>query len=638
MPAAFKCYRDIMREVEAEETKSNFEFLIAKLEEIRASLIKFESRFATHLSSVHPSWRKSAHNLLHYLALRQRDIRLLQEKLAVLGLSSLGRSESHVMNTVDAVLKILCHLADRSVEMPVHSEYPGFNEGKELLTAHTETLLGPAPAYRGVRIMVTMSSEAANDYPLVRDLVSHGMNCIRINCAHDTPDIWARMVANVERARRELALPCRILMDIAGPKLRTGMLEPGPQVTGWHPGRDSLGRVIVPARIWLVPAGTGLMVPSGADARLPVPADWLDAIKPGERIRFKDARGKRRVLEVLASEGNGRLVQTDQTAYVTPGTVLSREDNADPSKSETEVASLPPLQQGIMLKKGDELLLVREQMPGRPAQFDAADRRISPAVISCTLPEVFSQVQVGERVWFDDGKIGGIIREVQSEGLLVEITHVKPNGARLGADKGINLPDTSIKLPAITPKDLEHLKFIVAHADLVGMSFVRHERDIYELQTRLHELNGDHLGIVLKIETRQAFERLPNLILAAMRHHSVGVMIARGDLAVECGYERMAEVQEEILWVCEAAHMPVIWATQVLESLAKKGQPSRAEITDAAMGERAECVMLNKGPHIVEAVTALNNILHRMQEHQAKKTSRLRRLHLSAMKESENIL
>jgi pyruvate kinase len=627
-----------MREVEAEETKSNFEFLIAKLEEIHASLIKLESRFAAQLSSVHLSWRKSAHNLVHYLALRQRDIRLLQEKLAVLGLSSLGRSESHVMNTVDAVLKILCHLAGRSVEIAARSEYPGFNEGTELLTAHTETLLGPAPAYRGVRIMVTMSSEAADDYPLVRDLVSHGMNCIRINCAHDTPDIWARMVANVERARRELALPCRILMDIAGPKLRTGMLEPGPQVTVWHPRRDSLGRVIVPARIWLVPAGTGFMVPNGADALLPVPADWLDTIKPGERIRFTDARGKRRVLEVLASEGNGRLVQSDQTAYVTPGTVLSLEDIADPSRSKTEVAPLLPLQQGIMLKRGDELLLMREQVPGKPAQFDAAGRRVSPAVISCTLPEVFSQVQVGERAWFDDGKIGGIIREVQSEGLLIEITHVKPNGARLGADKGINLPDTSIKLPAITPKDLEHLKFIVTHADLVGMSFVRHERDVYELQSRLHELNGDHLGIVLKIETRQAFERLPNLILAAMRHHSVGVMIARGDLAVECGYERMAEVQEEILWVCEAAHMPVIWATQVLESLAKKGQPSRAEITDAAMGERAECVMLNKGPHIVEAVVALDNILHRMQEHQAKKTARLRRLHLSAMKESENVL
>jgi pyruvate kinase len=103
--------------------------------------------------------------------------------------------------------------------------------------------------------------------------------------------------------------------------------------------------------------------------------------------------------------------------------------------------------------------------------------------------------------------------------------------------------------------------------------------------------------------------------------------IGRGDLAVELGYERLAEVQEEILWLAEAAHVPVIWATQVLESLAKTGQPSRAEITDAAMGERAECVMLNKGPHIVEAITALDDILLRMEAHQHKKRAMLRKLH-----------
>jgi pyruvate kinase len=623
-----------VREVEADRTKPNFEFLIAKLEEIRASLIKHESRFVKQLSDVHPAWRKSANNLLHYLALRQHDIRLLQENLAMLGLSSLGRSESHVMNTVDAVLEILRHLAGRDVDSAAPSDYPSFNQGKELLAAHTETLLGPAPAHRVVRIMVTMSSEAAENYTLVRDLVSHGMNCMRINCAHDTPEIWAKMIVNLERARRELGLPCRIVMDIAGPKLRTGTIEPGPQVVVWRPKRDSLGRVVVPARIWLVPAGTRPEVPDGTDAVLPVPADWLETVKSGERIQFKDARGRRRILEVLACDGNVRSAQSGRTAYVTPNTVLSRVDVPHFGKRDSIVAPLPPLQQGILLKKGDELLLAREPVLGRPAQFDATGRRVSPAIISCTLPEVFSQVRPGEQVWFDDGKIGGIICEVQSEGLLVEITHTKPNGDRLGADKGINLPDTAIKLPAITPKDLEDLQFIVAHAELVGMSFVRHESDIYDLQSRLHELNGDHFGIVLKIETRQAFERLPNLMLATMRQHPVGVMIARGDLAVECGYERMAEVQEEMLWVCEAAHMPVIWATQVLESLAKKGQPSRAEITDAAMGERAECVMLNKGPHIVEAVIALDNILRRMQDHQAKKTSRLRRLHLSAMKES----
>jgi pyruvate kinase len=147
------------------------------------------------------------------------------------------------------------------------------------------------------------------------------------------------------------------------------------------------------------------------------------------------------------------------------------------------------------------------------------------------------------------------------------------------------------------------------------------------LLQRLAELGCGHLGIVLKIENRTAFEQLPDLLLAAMGSPSVGVMIARGDLAVEMGYERLAEVQEEILWLAEAALVPAIWATQVLETLAKQGTPSRAEITDAAMGERAECVMLNKGSHILEAIHALDDILSRMQAHQHKKRAMLRRLH-----------
>jgi pyruvate kinase len=97
------------------------------------------------------------------------------------------------------------------------------------------------------------------------------------------------------------------------------------------------------------------------------------------------------------------------------------------------------------------------------------------------------------------------------------------------------------------------------------------------------------------------------------------------------GYERLAEVQEEILWICEAAHVPVIWATQVLESLAQSGLPSRAEVTDAAMAERAECVMLNNGPHITRTVRALDNILQRMGAHQLKKRALLRPLNVAGL-------
>ena len=616
-------------------SRDSFEVLISRLHEILCSLVKHESDLRERLSTVHPAFRKSAINLIHYLALRHQDIRTLQDELAALGLSSLGRTEAHVMSTLNAVLVALHHLAGRKIAAQVTSEFPGFREGRSLLAAHTEALLGPAPKHRSVRIMVTMSDAAADDYPLVRELVAHGMNCMRINCAHDTPEIWGRMVNHLERARRELGLPCRILMDIAGPKLRTGVIEPGPRVVVWHPKRDSFGRVEEPARIWLEPAEGSASLPADADAALPVPAAWLARVRSGERVHFKDARGKRRVLEVVGSGDKGRWARCSQTAYITPGTVLLRDDAGSDARREAQVGDLPPREQGILLHKGDFLLLTRDPIMGKSASIDSGGRTLTPATISCTLPEIFPAVRAGEKIWFDDGKIGGIVREVGPDVLRIEITQAKPSGDRLGADKGINLPDTKIDLPALTKKDLNDLEFIVRHADLVGMSFVRRERDILQLQSRLRELGGDHLGIVLKIETRESFERLPSLMLAAMRQHPVGIMIARGDLAVECGYERLAEVQEEILWICEAAHLPVIWATQVLESLAKKGHPSRAEITDAAMGERAECVMLNKGPHIVAAVSALDDILRRMQDHQSKKSSRLRPLHLSATQESE---
>jgi pyruvate kinase len=131
---------------------------------------------------------------------------------------------------------------------------------------------------------------------------------------------------------------------------------------------------------------------------------------------------------------------------------------------------------------------------------------------------------------------------------------------------------------------------------------------------------------VLKIETRRAFEALPQLLLTGLRSPPIGVMVARGDLAVEVGFARLAEVQEQILWLCEAAHVPVFWATQVMETLAKTGMPSRSEVSDAAMAVRAECVMLNKGPFQVAAMRMLDDVLRRMQAHQQKQRATLRRL------------
>ncbi|MCF6341730.1 MAG: pyruvate kinase, partial [Bacteroidales bacterium] len=242
-----------------------------------------------------------------------------------------------------------------------------------------------------------------------------------------------------------------------------------------------------------------------------------------------------------------------------------------------------------------------------------------------TLPEIFSDVKTGEPVFFDDGKIEGIVTGANEEELRIKITYAKDAGNKLKADKGINLPESDLKISGLTIKDKTDLKFVALHADTVNLSFVNDVNDVQQLLDELDKYDTS-IGIILKIETRKGFKNLPRIILTAMQTFPVGVMIARGDLAIETGWKNFATIQEEILRICEASHLPDVWATQVLENLAKKGVPSRAEITDAAMAQRAECVMLNKGAYIEKAVKMLDKILRRMQRFQKKKEVMLPKL------------
>lgn len=611
--------------------------LIEHLSAIRTEMLELETAALADRCDLHESHGESAKNLLHYLALRRHDLRHIQEALAAHGLSSLGRAESHVRANVDAIEGILRRLSDNNHDPLQSNGALSYEAGLGLLEAHTAKLLGPKPAHRMVRIMVTMPSEAATDYEFVRRLLLDGMDCMRINCAYDDVDAWAKMIEHARRATKETGKSCCVLMDLAGPKLRTGPITPGPQVIKWRPRRNLYGGLKGPARIWLTAANNIVRPPGDADVCLPIKGKWLRELHTGDVLKFFDARGSARWMTVKELANGGWWAESNQTTYIASETLLHLARPGEPLKAfPGRIGKLPATEQFILLKTGHTLVLTRSMAAGEPAVYDDEGKLISPPHIAVTLPEIFDDVHPGEKIWFDDGAVGGKITTAGADEIRVKITHARPSGSKLRADKGINLPDSNLTLPSLTEKDLEDLQFIAKHADLVGYSFVRSAADVRELQKQIAALGGKDLGIVLKIETRRAFEELADLLLAAMCSPAAGVMIARGDLAIECGWERMAEVQEEILWICEAAHMPVIWATQVLESLAKQGIPSRAEITDAAMSERAECVMLNKGPYILEAVRVLDDILRRMEKHQNKKRSMLRHLrladHLSVLK------
>ena len=237
--------------------------------------------------------------------------------------------------------------------------------------------------------------------------------------------------------------------------------------------------------------------------------------------------------------------------------------------------------------------------------------------IGCTIPGIAKQLNPGERILFDDGLIEASVEQIEKSKATLQILRISSKKPYIKNEKGINFPDSKLLLPALTDYDRSCLPFVLKHADMVGYSFVRSAEDILVLKTAM----GKHkkTALILKIETTEAVKNLPSLLLCGLEEEHVGVMIARGDLAVEIGFERMGEIQEEILWICEAAHVPVIWATQVLENLNKSGVATRSEITDAAHAAQSDCVMINKGQYIIRVIETLHDVLLRSGGHHVKK-------------------
>ena len=589
-----------------------------QLREIYDRAMALEAKYSAELAGVHPEFDEGAKNLVHYLALRKSFTHDLRTKLRRIGLSSLAHAERNVLGSIQAVQKAIDHLVSGAAA-DANALADALRRANPTTDEHRQAILGPSPDGRDVSIMVTLPSEAADNPALVAEMLAAGMNLARINCARDDAATWERMVANVRQAAKDAGTECRIVMDLSGPKLRTGELSPGPRVIHIRPKRDAMGCVIAPRRVRLIPNDT--LQRGSKEAVFPVPRACIDYAEEGDKIRFRDTRGKKRRLTVTIKDDKGLVLEAFQGAYVATGTKLTLLRAESGEKLTYEVGELPTVEQPLLLRVGDRLIIHADSRPGEPAIENADGEVIEPAHISCQQPEVFAYLSPGETVSLNDGKISGLIHEVSDEQLEVEISKAKPTGSRLRGNRGINFPDSDIQMPGLTTTDKTNLEFVARHADAVSLSFVRKPKDVQALIQALDTLEAEHLGLIIKIETKKGFKNLPKVMLAAMQRYPVALMIARGDLAVECGWVRLAELQEEILWICEAARVPVIWATQVLEQETKKGLPSRAEITDAAQSQRADCVMLNKGRHIIAAIRTLDSILTRMQTLLARKTS-----------------
>ncbi len=471
-----------------------------RLSAIVREMKQAERKFLPLLEELHDHFKHSGANLIHYLVLRSNEIREIQEYLHHIGLSSLTNSESHTLSQVQNVL----HWLEDKVADAKKVSACNFEVASRLQLLHAEELLGLFPNQDRPHIMVTFSSEMLQDRKLMEEMLNKGMSIARINCAHDTPDVWLQMISLLKKAMAKTGRNCKIYMDLAGPKIRIKSIH---------------------------------ALKKNEDHELPV--------KEGTELILS---------HVKASELKGKK-----------------------HKPKVDVLNIEP-------------------------------------------KELLEMVKEGEHIFFDDGKFEARVTSVKPGQITVKIVRISARKHFLKPERGINLPDSEITIPTLTAEDKVNIPFMCEHADMVGYSFVSNPSDIELLRQEISKYNPRHKpAIILKIERLSAVQHLPALLINGMKDEALGVMIARGDLAVEIGFERLSEIQEEILWICEAAHVPVIWATQVLETLNKTGYATRSEITDAAMSGRAECVMLNKGKYIVRTIATLDDILTRQQGHVNKK-------------------
>lgn len=591
--------------------KKIMESALEEVQELRRDILKARKK----VDSSHLRYQ-SLLNLEHYRILRSQNRTALQEKLFLMSLSSLGRSYDHVAASLDTLHDQMS--SSLGGEMLSPEEMAGFHhvsisEAIELASHNSITLFGGKPSARlskqRTSVMVTLPSYAAEDNgSLIRGLTKAGVRIFRINCAHDSAEVWQAMadvIAEINRDRSD-EKQLKIFVDLAGPKIRTGKIKrlDLPVIIGSNKREKEV--VIYPGNTTTSPQSTNSITQEKIPASICAEKRFYKKLKTDKVIKVRDSNGKKAhiiLTEVTKESARGAI---DKKVFLDKDSTLRQKDET------TAVLNIEKQIDQIRLFVYDTLIITEENLLGHSAIKNSEGVVIRSAMISCSLKGMASFVAIGDTVFIDDGKIGMEVLAKRGKAIICRITHAKVNGTLLKEEKGINFPDSELKIAALTKKDRQNILSVIDFADSFSVSFCQKGKDVQELRELLCEYRRDDAGIVAKIETKSAVSNMPEILEALLGCANSGVMIARGDLAIEVGFINMASLQEELLDICNAAHMPVIWATQVLESQMKTNLPSRAEISDAALSGRAECVMLNKGPFAIDTIDILRQILHEM--------------------------
>ena len=566
------------------------------------------------------SHEESRDNLLAYLYVKEMMSHDLIQAIEEEGLSSIYGHESHIISSIELLLRRLQAPAFQDIDIRKITR----QQAKQLIAERARTVLGEGRRSRRTRIMVTLDEQLIDEPEVMEQLLLHGMDVARINCAHGSPEIWKKIIEGVRQAEERLQKKqqwekrCRIYMDLPGPKVRVDSIVSNTYPVKLSVRKDEYGQPIQPVTgfLYLHPPLSFPSEQSDVSFVLEVATNESITMVSGDELVFIDVRGRKRRLKVIDVIAPSCFkVELSNTAYIQKGIWFKHK------RFSLLLQSVTPIPMKAIVKKGTRLQIYFDRTHLGAAKMDDAVK------LTTTLPKALRNVRVGHRLYFNDGKIFAMIQNVTNKYIEAKVISTGRKNKMIKKGMGINLPDSLMHLTvsSLTDRDLQYIPFICKYADMIGLSFVHTPHDVAKLYRILTEQGAPHLTIIAKIETRAALHNLTRILMEGLTLPSFGVMIARGDLAIEVGFENMSIVQHDILALCQAAHVPVIWATQVLENLAKKGVPARAEISDVSLGQKAQCVMLNKGPYIVEAVKMLANVLEKEESHPQKRAKMIAR-------------
>lgn len=555
-------------------------------------------------------------NLNHYMLLRQEDRTDLQEKLFMLSLSSLGRSYAHVAASIDTLYdQLSSSLGHEEISETLMAEFRHLSiaDAISIASKNSKALFGGKASSKLSKqitaVMVTLPSHAAeNGGVLIRQLAESGVNVFRINTAHDDSAVWrsmAEVIAQIN-TQRDAEEKIKIFIDLAGPKIRTGTIREVEMPIEIGSNKQPKEVMIYSTDAVTKGESTDPVTLGKIPAQIAVEKKFFKKIGTAHPVEIIDANHKKALItlsEVNETYARGVI---NKKVFVNKKTKLKYGDH------DGKVQNLQMQKDPIRLFVNDPLILTENEIEGSSALLDGENNIIRPALISCSLQGMLASLKVGEKIFIDDGKIGVVVVENNLTSVTCKVVISKPSGTLLKEEKGINFPDTYIQTSALTESDRSNALEVLEIADSLSLSFCQSAQDVHDLQKLLEENQRADIGIIAKIETQQGVANMPEILKQLLKSEKSGVMIARGDLAIEVGFENMAYIQEALLDICDAAHIPVIWATQVLESKMKNNLPSRAEVTDAAMAGRAECVMLNKGAFAIDTIDVLTRILNDM--------------------------